>query len=220
VPITPNMSTKMLAAGQSVSRRPFTSVGLYDRDRSVLSYMLEDVRAMLGEMDEGTITVTSFQPIEWQVHGLKRRTILNDPMRLHARGDVCVVGFFGERHKDKDGSPLEEANAEIVLEFRNYPGILSYSSMELADGNWANLVLHDVPEARDYWRAGEAHAKAARELSPLFYRTVRIHNGTLAGGVLSGKQISIERTKYWDFRSARVWHAVRELQQPSHILAH
>jgi len=214
------MSIKVLAADQSVSRRPFTSVGLYDRDRSVLSYMLEDIRAMLGEMDEGTIIVTSFQPIEWLVHGLKRRTILNDPMRLHARGDVCVVGFFGERHPEKDGSPLEEANAEIVLEFRNYPGILSYSSMEMADGNWANLVLHDVPESREYWRASEAHAKAARELSPLFYRTVRIHNGTLAGGVLGGKQIVIERTKYWDFRSARVWQAVRELQEPTHILAH
>lgn len=214
------MLTKLLAVDQSIRRRPFTSVGLYDRDRSVLSYMLEDIRAMLGEMDDGAITVTSFQPIEWLVHGLKRRTILTDPMRLHAREDVCVVGFFGERHVGRDGTPLEEANAEIVLEFQNYPGILCYSSMELADGNWANLVLHDVPEAREYWRASQAHAKAARELSPLFYRTVRIHNGTLTGGVLGGKQILIERTKYWDFRTARVWHAVRELHQPTHVLAH
>lgn len=218
--ITRNMSTKMLAAGQSVTRRPFTSVGLYERDLSVLSYMLEDLRAMLGEMSDGALTVTPYQPMEWLVHGLKRRTILTNPVRLHAREDVCVVGFFGERHIDRDGSPLEEANAEIVLEFRNYPGILSYSSMEMSDGNWANLVLHDVPEAREYWRASEAHAKAARELSPLFYRTVRIHNGTLAGGVPGGKQILVERTKYWDFRSARVWHAVRELHEPTHILAH
>lgn len=214
------MLTKLLAVDQSVRRRPFTSTGLYDRDRSVLSYMLEDLRAMLGEMDDGAITVTSFQPIEWLVHGLKRRTILTDPMRLHAREDVCVVGFFGERHVDRDGTALEEANAEIVLEFQNYPGILCYSSMELADGNWANLVLHDVPEAREYWRASQAHAKAARELAPLFYRTVRIHNGTLAGGVLGGKQILIERTKYWDFRTTRVWHAVRELHEPTHVLAH
>lgn len=220
MPITQNMSTKMLAAGQSVSRRPFTSVDLYERDQSLLSYMLEDLRAMLGEMAKGAIIVAPYQPLEWLVHGLKRRTILTNPMRLHARQDVCVVGFFGERHVDRDGSALEEANAEIVLEFRNYPGILSYSSMEMADSNWANLVLHDLPEAREYWRASEAHAKAARELSPLFYRTVRIHNGTLPGGVLSGKQIVIERTKYWDFRSARVWHAVRELREPTHMLAH
>lgn len=214
------MLTKLLAVDQSVRQRPFTSVDLYDRDRSILSYMLEDLRAMLGEMDDGAITVTSFQPIEWQVHGLKRRAIVTDPMRLHARENICVVGFFGERHLDRDGAPLEEANAEIVLEFQNFPGILCYSSMELADGNWANLVLHDVPEAREYWRASQAHAKAARELSPLFYRTVRIHNGSLEGGVLGGKQIVIERTKYWDFRSTRVWHAVRELQQPTQLLAH
>jgi hypothetical protein len=214
------MPMKVLAADQSVKRRPFTSIGLYGRDLTVLSYILEDLRSMLGKLASGQLMLTPFQPIEWQVDGLKRRVILTDPMRLHAREDVCVVGFFGERHTDRDGTPLEEANAEIVLEFRNYPGILCYSSMELPDSNWANLVLHDQPEAREYWKASQLHAKAARELSPLFYRTVRIHNGTLAGGVPGGNEIVIERTKYWDFGSPRVWHAVRELQSPAHSLAH
>jgi hypothetical protein len=214
------MSMKVLLPDQTVSRRPFTSVGLYEHDRSILSQMLADARAKLAEMDYGAITVTSFQPLEWQVDGLKHRIILTDPIRLHTLQEICVVGFFGERHTDRDGSALEAANAEIVLEFRNYLGILSYSSMELGDGNWANLVLHDLPEAREHWRAGEAHAKAARELSPLFYRNVRIHNGTLAGGVLGGNDILIERTKYWDFRTARVWYAVRELHTPTHALAH
>jgi hypothetical protein len=58
------------------------------------------------------------------------------------------------------------------------------------------------------------------ELSPLFYRTVRIHNGTLAGGILGGKHITIEHTKYWNFRSASVWQAIRDLQQPSRAFAH
>jgi hypothetical protein len=219
-PRNDTMSVRLLAPTQSVARRPFTSVELYERDLYILAYMLEDLRALLGEMAEGSITIAPYQSTEWQVHGLKRRCTVTESMRLSARMDVCVVGFFGERHLDRDTSPLEEANAEIVLEFRNYPGILSYSSMELADDNWANLVLHDVPEAREYWRASEAHAKAARELSPLYYRTVRIHNGILPGGVLGGKAIVIERTKYWDYQSTRVWQAVRELLPPSPGLAH
>jgi hypothetical protein len=83
--------------------------------------------------------------------------------------------------------------------------------MELADGNWANLVLHNVAEDRETWRASETHARAARELSPLYYRTVRIHNGVLPDGVMGNRSMVVERTKYWDYGSGKVWHAVREL---------
>lgn len=214
------MATRVLAANQSIARRPFTSVSLYERDQATLGYMLEDLRALLARLATGELTVIPYQSQEWLVHGLKRRVIIANSMGLHNRRNVCVVGFFGERHFEQDHAPLEEANAEIVLEFRNFPGILSYSSMELPDGNWANLVLHDIPEVREYWRASERHARAAQELSPKYYRTVRIHNGSLPGGVLSGRSISIERTKYWDYRKPKVWHAVRELLTPSPGLAH
>lgn len=215
------MATRVLAADQSVARRPFTSIALYQRDLAILGYILEDLRNLLARMATGEMTVIPYQTNEWHVHGLKRRAIVTNAMGLYNRRTVCVVGFFGQRHIDRDHTPLEEANAEIVLEFKNYPGILSYSSMELPDGNWANLVLHDIPQVREYWRASERHARAAQELSPMYYRTVRIHNGVLSGGLMSGKSITIERTKYWDYRNPRVWHAVRELSAtPSSGLAH
>jgi hypothetical protein len=132
-------------------------------------------------------------------------------MRLGERRDACVVGFFGERHVGRDATSLEAADAAVVLEFKDYPGILSYSSMELADGNWANLVLHTAPEDREAWRGGATHARAVAELAPVHYRTVRIHNGVLPGGLNAGTQIRIERTKYWDYREPSVWHGVREL---------
>ncbi|HUO45839.1 MAG TPA: hypothetical protein VM470_03285, partial [Acidimicrobiia bacterium] len=178
------MTIRVLAADQSVARRPFTSIALYNRDLGTLSYLLEDLRSLLARMATGEMTVIPYQTNEWQVHGLKRRAIVTNAMGLYNRRTVCVVGFFGERHIDKDHGVLEEANAEIVLEFRNFPGILSYSSMELPDGDWANLVLHDIPEVREYWRASERHARAAQELSPLYYRTVRIHNGIIPGGLM------------------------------------
>ncbi len=209
------MATRVLNADQSVARRPFTSISLFRRDLATLSYITEDLRALLARMAAGEVTLTPYLVNEWEVHGLKRRAIVTNPMGLHNRRTVCVVGFFGERHLDRDTTPLEEANADIVLEFKNYPGILSYCSMELADGNWANLVLHDVPQVREYWRSSELHARAAHELSPLYYRTVRIHNGVLPGGLMSGRAIVVERTKFWDYRSPRVWHAVRELSNTS-----
>lgn len=205
------MAARVLAFDQSVARRPFTSPGLYPRDLAILGYMLEDLRGLLLRVATGKVTVVPYRAIEWVVHDLKRRVVICDAMSLHNRRSAQLVGFFGERHPEQDGTPLEEANFEIVLEFQKYPGILSYSSMELADGNWANLVLHNVAEDRETWRASETHARAARELSPLYYRTVRIHNGVLPDGVMGNRSMVVERTKYWDYGSGKVWHAVREL---------
>jgi hypothetical protein len=205
------MTVKLLTPDQSVRGRPFTSPMLYERDRQILAYMLEDVRGLMGEMYEGAISIIPYSPIMWKVHGLGRRTVMCDPMRLGERRDICVVGFFGERIFGPDSSALEKADAAVVLEFQSYPGILSYSSMELADGNWANLVLHTAPEDREAWRGGETHARAVAELAPRHFTTVRIHNGTLPGGINAGTSIRIDRTKYWDYRRPNIWQAVRDL---------
>lgn len=213
-------SQRVLLRDEVVKGRPFTSPSRYERDQSILAYMLEDLRATLGEMAEGEITVTPYEPIEWTVMGLRRRLIICDPMRITRRSKACIVGFFGERNQDRDSTPLEEANADVVLEFRSYPGILSYTSIELSDGNWANLVVHDLPDDRERWRSSERHAEVATALSPLYYKNVRIHNGQIEGGVLAGKAIVLDRTKYWDYRAKTVWQAVRELHKSDTPPAH
>lgn len=204
------MDIKLLGSAEAVNRRPFTSPRLLARDKDVLSYLLEDLRALMASA-ESTGPIQPYESHEWTVHDLKRKAVICNPQALRsARREVCLVGFFGQRHLDRDGTALEEANVELVLEFKHYPGILSYSSMELVDGNWANLVLHDKPEAREYWRASHRHAEAAQKLSPQFYRSVRIHNGVLPRGVAGAGSMFIQRTKYWDFARPTVWQAVRE----------
>lgn len=213
------MDPILLGVTESVPRRPFTSIALYSHDMEMLGVMLQELREGMAKLQVSDLI--AFVPQEWVVDGLKHRIIVARPDILKASPHFCVVGFFGQRHLHLDGGPLEEANTEIILEFRHHLGILSYSSMELPDGNWANLVLHDVPEVRENWRASESHARAARELSPIFYRTVRIHNGVLPGGLAGGSGLEIERTKYWDYRrKSRVWQAVRELATPEASLAH
>lgn len=206
------MDIRLLSAAEAVSHRPFTSPALLARDKAILSYLLEDLRVLMASSETSGV-IQPYEPMEWMVHGRKRRAVVCNPASLQsARRELCLVGFFGERHPERDGTPLEETNAELVLEFKHYPGILSYSSMELVDGNWANLVLHDKPEAREYWRASQRHAEAATRLSPLFYRTVRIHNGVIPRGVAGKGSIVIQRTKYWDFARSTVWQAVREYE--------
>lgn len=191
--------------------RPFTAVGLIERDMKTLLELLADVRGVLREADTGNRTIESYQRMAWKVDGLTHRLIICDEPKLRYRDRTCVVGFFGERRPGVDPAPLEEANSAIVTEFTRYPGILSYSSVELPSGKWANLVLHDDPVDREYWRQSEMHAKAAEVLSPLHYKNVRIHNAELTDGLTDRPQLVLERTKYYDFEGDTMWRAQREL---------
>jgi hypothetical protein len=99
---------------------------------------------------------------------------------------------------------------ELIQEFPGHPGILSYSSLELGDGDWGNLILLDGDEAREHWRVSERHAHAARELAPRHYTDVRLHQGILPGGVRARGEAILRRTKYYDYRDAVTWRAERE----------
>ncbi len=203
--------TIALGPREEASGRPFTSVDLIARDLETLLQLLADVRGVLREVDAGIRALEPYQRMAWKVDGLTHRLIICDEDRLRHRDRTCVVGFFGERNVDQDPSPLEEANSAIVGEFTNYPGILSYSSIELAEGRWANLVLHDDPIDREYWRGSELHAEAARLLSPIHYKNVRIHNAELTDGLTDDPKLVLERTKYYDFEGGVEWRAQREL---------
>jgi hypothetical protein len=203
--------TLSLGPKETVSGRPFTSVELLDRDVAVLHEILDDLVRVLGEADLANTKLVPHERIVWQEAGLARRILICDEDRLRAHPDACVVGFFGERRTDMDIGPLEEANSAIVAQFRNFPGILSYSSIELPNGYWANMVLHDDPIDREYWSRGALHAQAARTLGPIHYRTVRIHNARLTAGVLEQPSFAVKMTKYWDYSESTEWAAQREL---------
>lgn len=202
---------RVLSPSETVKGRPFTSPRLYVGDTRALSYMLHDLKCLI---DAGRLPISLHAPIEWQVNGLARRSVICDLDNLTRRHtQLCFVGFFGERRQDRPITPLEEANAELILEFRNFPGILSYSSMELYDGNWANLVIHYRPEDKTYWQSSERHAEAAQRLAPSYYRTVRIHNGVIPGGLHGGNGLVIQSTKYWDYQRPKLWQGLRDLTE-------
>lgn len=191
--------------------RPFTAIDLTDRDISIMHEMLADARSLLDEARAGIRKVVPYKRIVWRVDGLTRRVIVCDEGRLRAHPELCVVGFFAERRTEVDIKPLDEANAAIVAEFTQYPGILSYSSMELHRGHWANMVLHDDPVDPEYWRQSALHAQAVKLLSPAHYRNLRIHNAQLTDGLFDAPAIVVQRTKYFDFADESDWRAERTL---------
>ncbi len=208
------MTEVVLRADQGVPDRPFTSVDRYERDSSILTSMVEDLRALLASAAAGTIELVPYRQVTWRVHGLRRRVIVCNPAKLAEAEDRFAVGFMAERRPDLPVTALERANTKIVKEFVDYPGIISYSSWELAHRQWANLVLNEDELVPARWRESEAHRRAVAEMSPRHYRNVVIHHGRLPGGLPGGRWIVLDKTRYIDFGGGETWRAVRELRSP------
>lgn len=197
---------------------PCTDPSLYEADEQLLAYMLQDLRALVRRRRSGEIDLEPYEALAWSVHGLARRQVICDPAALEDQRNVCIVGFFGERRGNPETQQrIDRLESALLNEFRSVPGVLSYSSMELVDDYWANLVVHAAAADREEWRNRDVHREAAEDASPEHYRNVRIHHGVLAGGVCSSNMIRLVRTKYWDYGGDPVlgkWTAERELAAP------
>jgi hypothetical protein len=200
----------LLSAYESPPDHPCASIDHYHSDLVLLGYLLQDLRALVRRAAKGEIILTPYETITWEVHGLQRRTVTCDPARL-MRPDTCfLVGFLGARRASPAARELDETELDVIGELRNHSGIVSYSSVELVDHQWANLVVHVHSRDREAWRHSEVHVQAADELAPRVYHNVRIHNGRIPGGPIGPQTLVIESTKYWDYDGPEVWHAVRE----------
>lgn len=200
-----------LAPDEDPAGRDFASTARYAGDIALLNYLLQDLRVLVRRYVKGEIELQPQQVMNWEVHGLQRRTVMCDPESLRCTEDLQMVGFFGDRRERADQDAIDMSEFDLIDEFRNYPGILSYSSIELVDHYWANLVVHRAPTDREAWRSSAAHRQAVDEVAPQAYHSVRIHNGCIRGGVSGSKTVLIQVTKYWDYDVSPTWSAVREV---------
>lgn len=202
-----------LSARELIAERRFADPEHSLADLAILEYMRAHLRSALAEPAAAAYGAPSAGlRTEWLAEdgGRQQRLVLPAPDRLLSAGDLAVVGFFGQRRADADPAVMGDIDDQLIEELVARPYVLSYSSLELPDGNWANLVLLEHTAGMEHWRASPKHAYAVRELAPRFYATIRLHNGALAGG-LAAERITLLRTKYYDF-GAGCWQATREFR--------
>ena len=203
-----------LGSLEHVPGRRFASPEHSHTDTAILAYMrarlLETLRAANLAPDDPLNREMYVQTLPEDGARLHRMVILSRQALLGA-AELTFVGFFGHKRGDANPAILQDVDTELLQEFLNHTYVLSYSSLELPDGNWANMVLMQHAEGIEHWRASQKHAYAARDLAPQFYSTIRLHNGTLPGG-LAGPQIALNSTKYYDYDRADRWHAIRDFR--------
>lgn len=186
--------------------RPFTNPTNTWADLMVLDSIRTHLRATISVLpscvNNGQLYGQLFERYHYRVVLLNRRDLLSDqPMN--------IVGFCGQRRPEANLALLTQLDAELVTELSNHPYMLAYSSHEQPDGNWINLVVMSSTPQVQRWRESARHAYAARQLSPDYYATIRLHSGQLAAG-LDSPVLQITRTMYYDFQDGW-WQAVRPL---------
>lgn len=205
-----------LAPDERLTDREFVDPTHNQGDLAALEYMRARLIAMLRDAPPAAAEPPNREvPIRYasEPTGQVHRMVILAPQRLIEHPNLAVVGFCGQKRADANAELLQAVDAELLQEFLHHTYVLSYSSIELPDGNWANLVLLDDPTGIEHWRASQRHAYAARELSPQHYQSIRLHNGVLPGG-LGAPQIVLTSTKYYAFEPAGWWQAMR-MYEPS-----
>jgi hypothetical protein len=199
-----------LAPRETAAGHGFTNPAQTTRDLATVGVMLAEVRRQAAREATAPARSTPLVFEGREADGRVHRAIICDARRLGDGRDLTWIGFFGVKRRDVDPTPLTVRDEELIREFPAHPGILSYSSLELADGNWGNLILLDGDEARERWRVSERHTDATRVLAPRHYSDVRLHQGVLPGGPRAGGRPVLRRTKYYDYRDGVTWRAERE----------
>ena len=199
-----------------LSERPFTNADNTTREADVMLTMLGHER----DLAQGWAKQVAEKPesvVMREPDGAGRRHLLVIPStrNLLESSDLTAIGFFGRVREDVDHSILFGLEDQLVERMAGYGevGLLSYYDVELVapKGAYGNLILFSTPDVPEAWYRDEVH-RSAVELSPGHYYEVRLHKGTVAGPLLDGGPITVERTKYFDFKGADVWFGLRRFE--------
>ena len=182
-------------------------------DILVLQYMRRRVLLTLNHFKP----CTSLQhPIIYNFRerqGRTHRIALYQCQNLLQCTQPAFVGFISRKKDSLEASVLNEllnVDKILVVEMANNPGILAYSSLELRNGIWYNMVLMDTSDAKNQVLRSETHAYAAYQLSSRYYKWIRLQIGLMPYGI-TNDAMKIVRTRYYTFQQASSKPLIREI---------
>jgi hypothetical protein len=180
----------------------FSDIATTTHDLSILTAMIrqvEDIRKQVEQPIPLTLPViTSATEPGQRLH----RVIIYRPLPLDQQ-ELQFVGFVSKCHPDTPATiatALADVDKALVMELAQHPGLLNYSSLELADGIWYNLVVFAHTEVKNDILVLKTHQFAVYELAPSYYQWIRLHHGTITGKRLP-EGLALHKTKHYLFHT-------------------
>jgi hypothetical protein len=205
----------MLGPEETVPGKPFVDPVHTRHDEEVLGRLLRNEREralfLADDWLEGRKDVIIR---ETDPDGHRHLLVVPDTRALLEARNPTVVGFFGRPRQDADVSVLFDLEEELVAGMGAYAagGLLSYYDLEFVKGAFGNLILFATPDGPGAWRENPVHHRAV-DISPDNYHEIRLHQGTLSGGLLEPGTLSLSRTRYLDYSGPEAWRAIRRVSE-------
>ena len=207
------MNTMQIATDTVIPERLFTHPAYTQIDYRQINYMLMRLSQVVMSMSTSN-NPNLFAPESHELFesdGRHHRIIPIRPQMLKDAEELCIVGFFGQRNLCSDGESIASRDKMLFTEMKKHTGLLSYSSLELTNGDYGNCVIFADENAKNNWGYSRVHAEAVDVLSPLYYRSVRLYNGTIKGCIYDFYRMRLNVAKYYDYSEKPVWAGFREL---------
>ncbi len=144
--------------------------------------------------------------------GRYHRVLVIQPRLLKELTSFTVVGFFGQRSFNADDKDSWKRDDLLFSEMQNHQGLLSYSTLELTNGDYCNGILFSDETSKNHWGRSSVHEKAVREFSPTFYHSIRLYNGVLQAPLVEFHKLNLTSVKYFDYSVTPPWIAHRRLE--------
>jgi|GEM_PF-1492299 len=187
-------------------------------DGILLGYMARRLQLTLAQLERSGGLRRSL-PLVYHVQerrGQAHRIALYHPEVLLTQAPLAFVGFLSARQKLLYPSILnaiKRTDKRLVMELTAAPGILSYSSLEMRNGDWCNLVVLTDASAKSHITGSQTHQYAAYSLSHTYYAWIRLHSGVLPVG-LDHMEMHVLKTRYYTFHSGQAKPSIQELAYP------
>ncbi|HTI14914.1 MAG TPA: hypothetical protein VL461_10135 [Dictyobacter sp.] len=183
----------------ALSDLPLNSVHKGKQDLLVLEYMAQRLALTVQTLDAEEQSSPPYLYLLTERGNRTHRIVLYQPQQLLQEANLSFVGFVSARQIGQDATidqGLSNADQNMLAELVHVPGLMGYSSLEIRQGCWHNLVFFAHTDTVRHLKQTESHQHAAYQLAPRAYTWIRIHVGLMTGG-LAGGQMQLLRSKHY-----------------------
>jgi hypothetical protein len=199
-----------LGPATEVGDRPFAALASTRDDLAVMERMLERLRRHIEAVAVGTAERSRDDHVVDADDAGIHRIVVTDVDQAREARDRVVVGFFGQARLDVDHRPIVELESALIADMAAAAEPLVYYNVHWPGVGWGNIVVFADADAERGWGRDPRHHEAVAR-SPAHYHSIRLHVGTVPGGILGRRAIELKRTRYLDFSGPEAWRAVREI---------
>jgi hypothetical protein len=192
----------LISASDRFDSPRFSDMATITHDLSILAVMVQQIEVIREQIEQPILlplpVITSVAKPGQRSH----RIVIYRPLPP-GQQIFQFVSFVSKRLSDIPSSiakALTDVDRKLVIELTDYPGLLHYSSLELPDDIWYNLVVFAHSAAKDDILHLKTHQFAAYALAPFSYQWIRLHYGTIAGERFAAS-LALYKTKHYVFHA-------------------